>query len=78
MVLCMDQPTFLFWDPNDPVLSQNKEREIDKKKGKNKLGLSWAKLKFSLVRVVTADKIEVIVGVQYLSGGGRVDGVKWK
>ena len=42
-----------------------------------KLELSCAKLKYSLVRVVTADEIEVIVGVQYLSGCvGWVDGVK--
>ena len=34
----------------------------------NKLRLSWAKLKSSLVRVVIEDKIEVIVGVHYLSG----------
>ena len=34
----------------------------------HKLGLSCAKLKSSLVRVVTEDEIEVIVGVQYLSG----------
>ena len=32
--------------------------------------LSCAKLKFSLVRVVTEDDIEVIVAVQYLSGRG--------
>ena len=36
----------------------------------NKLRLSCAKLKFSLVRVVTEDDIEVIVAVQYLSGWG--------
>ena len=36
--------------------------------------LSCAKLKFSLVRVVTEDDIEVIVAVQYLSGWGRVGG----
>ena len=35
----------------------------------NKLKLSCAKLKFSLVRVVTEDDIEVIVAVQYLSVG---------
>ena len=40
----------------------------------NKLRLSSAKLKFSLVRVVTEDDIEVIVAVQYLSGWGRVGG----
>ena len=46
---------------------------------RNKLKLSCAKLKFSLVRVVTEDDIEVIVAVQYLSGwvgwvGGWVGG----
>ena len=43
------------------------------------LKLSCTKLKFSLVRVVTEDEdeIEVIGGVQYLSGWvGWVDGVK--
>ena len=35
----------------------------------NKLRLSWAKLKFSLVRAVTEDETEVIVGVWYLPGG---------
>ena len=37
-------------------------------KDKNNSGLSCAKLKSSLVRVVTEDEIEVIVGVHYLSG----------
>ena len=37
-------------------------------KGENKLRLSWAKLKFSLVRAVTEDETEVIVGVRYLPG----------
>ena len=44
----------------------------------NKMGLSCAKLKSSLVRVVTEDEIEVIVGVQYLSGWGRVVGGRIK
>ena len=39
----------------------------------NKLGLSWAKLKFSLVKIV--DEVEVIAGVHYqpnwwMDGGG--------
>ena len=34
-------------------------------KKKNKLGLSWAKLKLSLVRVVNLVKVDVLVGVQY-------------
>ena len=32
------------------------------------LGLSWAKLKFSLVRAVSEDETEAIVGVLYLPG----------
>ena len=40
----------------------------------NKLKLSCAKLKFSLVRVVTEDETEVIVVVRYLSGWCMVSG----
>ena len=43
-------------------------------KKEDKLGLSWAKLKFTFVKIVTADEIEVIVEVQYLPEWGRVGG----
>ena len=35
---------------------------------KDKLGLSLAKLKFSLVRVVNEVKVDVLIGVQYYPG----------
>ena len=36
--------------------------------GKNKLGLSWTKLKFCLIRVVEEVYVDIIVGVHYLPG----------
>ena len=40
----------------------------------NKLKLSCAKLKFSLVRVVTEDETEAVIRVQYFSGWCMVGG----
>ena len=36
--------------------------------GKNKLRLSWTKLKFCLIRVVEEVYVDIIVGVHYLPG----------